>query len=122
MKRIITGAALTGLALAAVTATASPAQAADKHLRIYNAAGTQVLAHAWYDDLTDNLCVRSNVAGQMAVVKIGPVGGGTFDQAQDAGFGKSTNCTGNMSIPEDRYFWMNLTYPGRPSKDTNFYT
>ncbi|CAN7240825.1 hypothetical protein [Knoellia sp. LjRoot47] len=122
MKRIITSTAIAGLALAAATATAGPAQANDKVLRIYNAAGTKVLAKAWYDDLTDNLCVRSYVAGQMAVVKIGPSGGGTFDQAQDAGFGKSTNCTGNMSVAEDRLFWMNLSYPGRPSKDTTFYT
>ena len=122
MKRIITATAITGLALAAATATAGPASANDKDLRIWNAAGTKVLAHAWYDDSNDNLCVRSTVAGQMAEVRIGPSGGSTFATARDAGFGKSTNCTGNMSIPEDRSFWMTLSYPGRPSKDANFYT
>ena len=122
MKRIITATAVTGLALAAAAATAGPAQANDKTLQIWNAAGTKVVAKAWYDDSTDNLCVRSYVQGQMATVRIGPSGGNTFATANDAGFGKSTNCTGNMSIPEDRYYWMTLTYPGRPSKDANFYT
>ncbi len=89
-------------------------------LRIYNGSGA-VVARAWYDDSTDTLCVRSNREGVMATVRIGPSGGGTFATASDAGFGKSTNCTGNMSIPEDRLYWMILTFQAK-SKDTTFYT
>lgn len=112
-----TVAAGAGFALAA----AAPAQASDLTLTIKNASG-KVIAKAWYDDGTDNLCVRSYVQGSMASVKIGPNDGGTFATANDAGFGKSTNCTGNMSIPEDKYFWMILTFPGKSSKDGHFYT
>lgn len=100
--------------------TAAPAHANDLTLRIYNSNGT-VVAKAWYDDSTDNLCVRSYVQGEMATVKIGPSGGSTFATANDAGFGKSTNCTGNMAIAEDRLFWMHLTFRTR-SKDGTFYT
>lgn len=111
-------AALVGLGIAVTTA--APAQANDLTLRIYNSSGT-VVAKAWYDDSNDNLCVRSYVRGEMATVRIGPSGGSTFATANDAGFGKSTNCTGNMSIPEDRLFWMYLTFRTR-SKDGTFYT
>lgn len=110
--------ALLGVGLAVSTAT--PAHANDVTLRIHNASGA-VVAKAWYDDLTDNLCVRSYREGVMASVRIGPAGGSTFRTANDAGFGKSTNCTGNMSIPEDRLHWMTLTFQTR-SKDTTFYS
>lgn len=114
----VAASALTALGLA--VAIAPPAHANDVTLRIYNAGGA-VVAKAWYDDSTDNLCVRSYRQGVMATVRIGPSGGGTFDSASDAGFGKSTNCTGNMSIPEDRLYWMHLTFQSK-SKDTTFYT
>ncbi|MEO7268312.1 MAG: hypothetical protein ABIW49_03800 [Knoellia sp.] len=59
----------------------------------------------------------------MASVKIGPnSGSGTVVGVNHAGFGKPASCTGNMSIAEDRYYWMNLSYPGKASKDGNFYT
>lgn len=114
----VAASALTALGLA--VAIAPPAHANDVTLRIHNSSGA-VVAKAWYDDATDNLCVRSYREGVMATVRIGPSGGGTFDSASDAGFGKSTNCTGNMSIPEDRLYWMHLTFQAR-SKDTTFYT
>lgn len=119
--------ALAGLAAATVAgvglgmATAAPAHANDLTLVIKNASGT-VVAKAWYDDYTDNLCVRSYVSGTMATANIGASGGGTFATANDAGFGKSTNCTGNMSIPEDRLYWMILSFPGKSSKDGTFYS
>lgn len=118
--RAVTVAASALLTLAVAATTAAPAQANDVTLKIRNSAGT-VVAKAWYDDRTDNLCVRSHREGVMATVRIGPSGGGTFDSASDAGFGKSTNCTGNMSIPEDRLYWMHLTFQSK-SKDTTFYT
>ncbi|MBD3783216.1 MAG: hypothetical protein IE926_09715 [Micrococcales bacterium] len=111
-------ATLAGLGIA--VATAAPAAANDATLRIRNGSGT-VVAKAWYNDLTDTLCVRSYVKGVMATARIGPSGGGTFATANDAGFKKSTNCTGNLSIPEDRLYWMNLSFR-TTSKDTTFYT
>lgn len=114
--------ATTAAAVGFGMATAAPAQASDLTLTIKNASGS-VIAKAWYDDLTDNLCVKSYVDGQMASVKIGPnSGSGSVRGVNHAGFGKPASCTGNMSIAEDRSYWMNLSYPGKASKDGNFYT
>lgn len=114
--------ATTAAAVSFGMATAAPAQANDLTLTIKNASGT-VIAKAWYDDLTDTLCVKSNVDGQMASVKIGPnSGSGEVVGRNHAGFGKPASCTGNLSIAEDRSYWMNLSYPGKASKDGQFYT
>lgn len=120
MKRLLAtvGSGVIGLGLALTTA--APAQANDRTLRIRNGNGT-VVAKAWYNDKTDNLCVRSYVRGKMATVKIGPAQGGPRASVNDAGYAKPSHCTGNMSIPEDRPFWMHLTYQ-RQGKDGGFYT
>lgn len=121
MKRTLSAVGAVGAGLALALTSAAPAHANDFSLTIKNASGN-VIAKAWYDDLTDNLCVKSNVDGQMASVKIGPNDGGTFAGVNHAGFGKPASCTGNMSVAEDRYFWMILSYPGKSSKDGHFYT
>ena len=121
MKRTLSAVGAVGASLALALMSAAPAQASDLTLVIKNASGN-VIARAWYDDLTDNLCVKSFVDGQMASVKIGPNDGGTFAGVNHAGFGKPASCTGNMSIPEDRYYWMILSFPGKSSKDGHFYT
>jgi hypothetical protein len=121
MKRILATAAtaLTGLGLALTSA--APAQASDATLKFFDSAGN-VVAKAWYDDLTDNLCVVSYRDRQTATVQIGPAGGGTRASRSHSGFGKAPSCTGNMSIAEDRSFWMIASYPSRSSKDTTFFT
>ncbi len=70
MKRILATAAtaLTGLGLALTSA--APAQASDATLKFFDSAGN-VVAKAWYDDLTDNLCVVSYRDRQTATVQIG---------------------------------------------------
>ncbi|WP_018156206.1 hypothetical protein [Demetria terragena] len=106
-------------ALATTVAVAPTAEANDVTLLLRD--GGKVVAKAWYDDSVDTLCVRSQVKGTMATVQIGPIDGAPRATARDAGFGKSTNCTGNLSIPEDRRFWLRLESNGR-STDTTFFT
>lgn len=120
MKRILATAATVGTGLGLALTTAAPAQASSPVLRFYDSAGT-VVAKAWYDDTTDTLCSVSYRDGRTITVQIGPRDGGTFRSQTHSGFGKAASCSGNMSIPEDRAFWMYATYESR-SKDTTFYT
>lgn len=120
MKRTIASIGTLAVGLTFAMTSAGPAAAADTALTVKNASGT-VIARATWDDSHDNLCVRSRIAGTMATVQIGPIDGAPRATARDAGFGKPGHCTGNLSVAEDRRFWMRLEVAGR-STDTTFYT
>lgn len=112
--------ALTGLGI--VLSSAAPAAASSPTLKFYDSAGN-VVAKAWYDDLTDNLCAVSYRDGKTIVAKIGPNSGtGISPSVVHSGFGKSKSCTGNLSIPEDKSYYLYVTFASQPSKNTNFYT
>ena len=95
--------------------TAAPAQANDITLRIRSSDG-EVLAKAWYDDLTDNLCIWTAIS--VGFARIGPEGG-SFPHV--VGADGNTSCTGNLSIPEDALWRIRLDWRGAVRTDT-FYT
>jgi hypothetical protein len=110
-------------AVALVSAGTLPAAADDARM-VINSAG-QTRAVATWDDLTDNLCVRMSAAGT-AVAKIAPISGpGREVVIRDRRDGGS-NCTGNLSIAEDRLYSLTLEWyrDGAPIayNGTRFYT
>lgn len=108
--------AIAALATIGATAvTAAPAQANDVSLKFRNAAG-DVIARAWYDDLTDNLCVWT--IASVGFARIGPEAG---PLPHIVGADGSTNCSGNLSIPEDAPWRIRFDWRGSTATDT-FYT
>lgn len=112
---------LASLAIAALATvgttlmTAAPAQANDVTLRYHNVYG-DVVAKAWYDDLTDTLCVWT--IGSVGFARIGPVGS---DLPYVEAASGDTHCSGNLSIPEDAYWRIKFEWRGAVKTDT-FYT
>jgi hypothetical protein len=113
--RVATLAVAALAALGATAVSAAPAQANDVSLKYRNSAG-EVIAKAWYDDLTDNLCVWT--IASVGFARIGPVGSDLpHVEAADG----DTRCTGNLSIPEDAYWRIRFDWRGSTKTDT-FYT
>ncbi|QIM21129.1 hypothetical protein G7075_08300 [Phycicoccus sp. HDW14] len=120
--RILTVTASAATCLGLAVAGAAPAAASSPVLTFKDSAG-HVVAKAWYDDLTDNLCAVSYRDGKTITAQIGPSSGsGISRTVVHSGFGKPRSCTGNLSIPEDKSYWMYVKFASQPSKDTTFYT
>ncbi|MFJ9392249.1 hypothetical protein ACIRON_25745 [Nocardioides sp. NPDC101246] len=109
-------------------AIASPAHAADLTLTWSNPASGWQYQGGW-DDSADNLCARTQ--GNRARVKMIPTNGSgsTYSATTTSGGGGnwgSWACTGNLSIPEDKqyrmelYVWTSDAY--RLAKSGNFYS
>ncbi|MGC4112102.1 MAG: hypothetical protein QM747_17140 [Nocardioides sp.] len=82
----------------------------------------QIIERGYYDDLTDNLCVKT-LNGQVARVTISSAGDPSFAVNDYPGGGKT--CTGNLAIPEDHSYTMNLTSssdPGQINGTTTFFS
>jgi hypothetical protein len=119
------------VAAAAVTALgvfAPPASANDTTLNYYK--NGLLVARATWDDLHDTLCVEvlSSPFDTLARAGIGPVSGSGPEFRIDAVAGTvRKHCTGNLSIPEDRLYFVQIWYqlPGGPpefSRKKQFYT
>jgi hypothetical protein len=120
--RVLGSLAAGATALGLAVAGAAPASASSPTLTFKDSAGN-VVAKAWYDDLTDTLCAVSYRDGKTISAQIGPnAGTGRSYSVVHSGFGKPKSCTGNLSIPEDRSYYLYVTFASQPSKDTNFYT
>jgi len=113
---------VTVAAAIAVLVVAPPAAFAnDLTLTWTNGAGYQHQGR--YTDLTDNLCARTE--GQDTTVKMVPVNGiGLTHSVSAVNAGPGTfgpwNCTGNLSIPEDKQYRMEIWVaptPGGPKTD-----
>ena len=121
MKRILATAAALAAGLTTTVALAAPASAADNTTTLYSAGGT-LLAKATWNDAYDTLCVRSFVPGRTMTATIelldqawGPV------RKSDNGADSAYNCTGNLSIPEDRRVFLILGDQNRSTDDV-FYS
>lgn len=67
-------------------------------------------ARASYTDATDNLCARTlyTSSTHYAVAYIKRADGSTFASVTDTGASTSPTCTGNLSIPEDASFYLQV--------------
>lgn len=100
MKRILATAGV--LAAGLTVGLAAPASAADNTTKFHSKSGT-LLARVTWDDSHDNLCVRSLVAGHKVTATLTLLDGGWGPvRVSDSGLDTKPNCTGNLSIPEDR--------------------
>ena len=102
LKRLLVTAALAA-SLSGVAAV--PAVASDQSIDFYG-------AHATYDDLTDTLCVRAdNDFPGLVDYAIGYIerpDGSIFASKFDYE-GNGWSCTGNLSIPEDRLYYLRVS-------------
>lgn len=119
MKHTIATAGL--LAAGLTMAVAAPASAADNTTTLYSAGGT-LLARATWDDSHDTLCVRSYVKGRTMTASITLLDQDwTWVSKSDSGHDTAFNCTGNLSIPEDRRVFLLLGDENRSTDDV-FYS
>ncbi|WP_328530363.1 hypothetical protein OG984_04040 [Nocardioides sp. NBC_00368] len=67
-------------------------------------------ARASYTDATDNLCARTlyTSSTHYAVAYIKRADGSTFASVRDTGATSSATCTGNLSIPEDASYYLQV--------------
>jgi hypothetical protein len=88
--------------------TAGPAAANDVYGQV--TVNGVVKAKGTYDDLTDTLCITvvNSAAGAWAQVRIEPPDGSPV-HVKDAYMGEGRKCTGNLSIPEDKW-WLFQVY------------
>lgn len=111
MKRITAG---TRSVTVAATATllavgvAAPARAADLTVRLTNPSGAVHAVLTW-DDSIDTLCLtlRSSAAGAIAHADM-RLTTGAYPQSLRATPSNPRQCTGNLSIPEDRLAEMRV--------------
>lgn len=121
MKRTIATVGALGAGLTLALTSAAPAHAADATITLRNTSGV-VIARATWNDAYDRLCVRSFVKGRTMTAHLellyqdwGPV------SISHSGWSTTPNCTGNLSIPEDRKAFVWLGDEQR-STDGTFYT
>jgi hypothetical protein len=113
---------------ALLAGTSTPASASDATVSLYH--NGELKARGTYDDLTDNLCVKAFNGGQnfLADVGIGPVNGDGPSFTWGAFGGDGWQCTGNLSIPEDRRYDIQVRWHSNPgnfwkySGKVEFYT
>lgn len=119
MKRSL--AAATALGVGLTLASAAPASAADNTTTLRNSNGV-LIARATWDDSHDTLCVRSFVKGRKMTATLTLLDGswGPVDVSH-SGHTSTFNCTGNLSIPEDKRAFLILGDENRSTDDT-FYT
>lgn len=101
-------AALTG-GIAAVTVGLAPAAA---EIGILNDISIQYgSARASYVDAEDKLCARQtlNSTRAYAIAYIKRADGSTVASVTDYGGNTAPNCTGNLSIPEDTSYYLQVT-------------
>lgn len=102
----------TAATLLLVAAGASPASANDATVDVYN--NGVLKARATWDDSMDNLCVKvlNSNANAWAVAQMYRIDGGYYTPIRptDTGGDSTWNCTGNMSIPEDVRFRIDLEW------------
>lgn len=123
MKRMIMLTA--ALTLAAISAP-TPAQAADKTVRITSSSGAVHSVLSW-DDSVDTLCLtlRSTAAGAVSNADMRLAAGGS-ERHLSVSRADPRDCTGNLSIAEDRLAEMRI-FGGtdrwwKSSGWVNFYT
>lgn len=119
MKRILATASLLGVALTA--AGAAPAFAADATIPLRSSTGV-LIGKATWDDSHDTLCVRSYIKGRKVTATLSLLDGSWGPvNVSDSGYDTTFNCTGNLSIPEDRRAFLIIGDSNR-STDGTFYT
>ncbi len=87
---------------------AAPAQAADRTIQLTSPSGAVHSVLSW-DDSVDTLCLtlRSSAAGATADADMRLVGS-SFERHLRVTRSAPRDCTGNLSIPEDRLAEMRL--------------
>ncbi len=119
MKRSL--AAVTVLGVGLTVAGAAPASANDASVPLRNGNGV-LIGKATWDDSHDNLCVRSFVKGRKVTATLSLLDGSWGPvSVSDSGHDSTPNCTGNLSIPEDKRAFLILGDANR-SVDATFYT
>lgn len=108
MRRAVTTAAAATLAALATVAVATPAQAADRTIRLTSPAGAVHSVLTW-DDSVDTLCLtlRSTASGASAIADM-RLTTGAYPQHLSVSPSRPRHCTGNLSIPEDRLAEMRI--------------
>lgn len=86
---------------------AGPAQAADLTVRLTTPSGAVHSVLTW-DDSTDTLCLTLRSGSASASADADMRLGSTSYAALGVRPGKTRDCTGNLSIPEDRWAQMRL--------------
>lgn len=121
MKRILASVSLLSSCVALAFTSAGPAHANDKTITLTSSSGV-VLARATWNDAYDNLCVRSFVQGRRMTATLTLMDGSWGPKSvSHSGWSTSPQCTGNLSIPEDRLAFVILG-DERRSTDGTFYT
>lgn len=108
-SRVLTTAAAS---LFLVAAAAAPASANDATVDVHH--NGVLKARATWDDGTDNLCIKvfNSTSGAWGWANMYRIDGGWHPPIRptDTGGDSTQNCTGNMSIPEDVRFRIDLEW------------
>ena len=108
MKRIPKVVAAAATASVVAIGVAAPAQAADRTVRLTTPSGAVHAVLTW-DDSVDTLCLtlRSTAAGATALADM-RLTSGAYPQSLQVSRSNPRQCTGNLSIPEDRLAEMRV--------------